>query len=96
MEPVVTVLAPRHVLRLSRAAGTRITVLGGRVWLTESGSRDDVFLSAGQSHVVAGNGAVVIEAMASARAPAEDARLMVWPAASPTGRLARVLRHGAA
>lgn len=57
-----TLLAPRQVLRLSRAAGTRITVLGGHVWLTQSGSLDDVFLSAGQRFVVEGTGDVVIEA----------------------------------
>ena len=50
--------------RLEGAAGTRIVVHAGMVWLTESDWPDDVFLAAGESHVVAGNGLVLIEALA--------------------------------
>ncbi len=54
-------LDPGRVWSLQRAAGARITVRAGKVWITESGCADDVFLCAGQHHVVAGQGRVVIE-----------------------------------
>lgn len=54
-------LDPGTLFRLEHAAGTRIAVHAGQVWITESGEPGDVFLSAGQSHVVAGAGRVVIE-----------------------------------
>lgn len=92
----MTVLAPLQVLRLTHAAGTRITLLGGRVWITESGRTDDVFLSAGESHRVEGDGVVVIEAMALRQAPAEPARLMVWPASPADDRRPRATRPGLA
>lgn len=49
------------VFRFERAAGTRITVHVGCVWITESGEPDDVFLSARQLYVVVGSGRVLIE-----------------------------------
>ena len=43
------------------AAGACITVQRGRVWLTQSGDANDYFVSAGERHVVARPGRVVIE-----------------------------------
>jgi ferric-dicitrate binding protein FerR (iron transport regulator) len=43
------------------AAGTCIAVQAGRVWLTQSGDANDYFVEAGQRHVVARAGRVVIE-----------------------------------
>jgi len=56
------------VRTLKRCAGVRIEVLSGRLWLTEPGDPDDHFLAGGHSHLVVGNGAVVIEN--SGRVPA--------------------------
>ena len=50
--------------RLESAAGTRIVVHEGMVWLTESDWPDDVFLAAGESHMVVGNGLELIEPLA--------------------------------
>jgi hypothetical protein len=42
-------------------AGACIAVQSGRVWLTQTGDADDHFVDAGQRHVVACSGRVVIE-----------------------------------
>jgi hypothetical protein len=49
-------------LRLSDARGTRIVGGGGRRWLTEEGSAEDVFLRRGDAYVVRGDGRVVVGA----------------------------------
>ena len=43
------------------AAGACITVQSGRIWLTQTGDPNDYFVEAGQRHVVARAGRVVIE-----------------------------------
>ena len=43
-------------------AGTCIAVQSGRIWLTQTGDANDYFVDAGQRHVVARRGRVVIEA----------------------------------
>ena len=43
------------------AAGACIAVQSGRVWLTQTGDANDYFVGAGQRHVVARRGRVVIE-----------------------------------
>ncbi|MFZ5488698.1 MAG: DUF2917 domain-containing protein [Thiomonas sp.] len=58
-------LEPGMFLRLERAAGTRLRILSGQVWITESGQPDDVFLSAGQSYDIVGSGRVVVEPQAA-------------------------------
>ena len=42
-------------------AGACIAVQSGRIWLTQTGDADDHFVDAGQRHVVARCGRVVIE-----------------------------------
>ncbi len=49
-------------LRLSDACGVRVLGLEGRVWLTEEGSPDDVFLCSGDAHLIGRNGRVLIQA----------------------------------
>jgi hypothetical protein len=43
-------------------AGTCIAVQSGRIWLTQAGDANDYFVDAGQRHVVARAGHVVMEA----------------------------------
>ena len=53
---------PAHAtLARELAAGACITVQSGRVWLTQTGDANDYFVGAGQRHVVARSGRVVIE-----------------------------------
>ena len=50
-----------HELR----AGACIAVQSGRVWLTQTGDANDYIVDAGQRHVVACSGRVVIESFAA-------------------------------
>ena len=43
------------------AAGACIAVQSGRIWLTQTGDANDYFVDAGQRHVMARGGRVVIE-----------------------------------
>ena len=49
-------------LRLSKARGVKVLGIEGRVWLTEEGSPDDVFLCGGDTHLIGCDGRVVIQA----------------------------------
>ena len=80
--------APDSVVRLAAnatvarhlTAGARIAVQSGRIWLTQTGDANDYFVAAGQSHVVARGGRVVIEAFS----PQTTLRVTVdAPAARP-------------
>lgn len=53
-------LKSNDFLRLERAAGTRIEVLAGRVWITEPGRACDNFLVPGQLFRISGNGLVLV------------------------------------
>ena len=55
------VLAPGRARRLPGQAGARLTVIAGRVWLTESGIDADRFVGPGQSVRLEGRGRVVVE-----------------------------------
>ena len=62
------------------AAGSCIAVQSGRVWLTQTGDANDYFVDAGQRHVIARSGRVVIEGCA----PQATFRLLsAAPAARP-------------
>jgi hypothetical protein len=52
-------------MRLDAARGATLRVRRGRVWLTEQGLRDDVFLDAGQSWRLRRPGRAVVQAEAS-------------------------------
>ena len=57
---------PAHAtLARELAAGACIAVQSGRVWLTQTGDANDYFVGAGQRHVVARAGRVVIEGFAA-------------------------------
>ncbi len=53
-------LAENDFLRLTRARGTTVEVLDGRVWITEAGRERDAFVSSGMRYNVAGDGLVVV------------------------------------
>jgi hypothetical protein len=60
--PDTLVRLPAHAtVARELAAGACITVQSGRVWLTQTGDANDYFVGAGQRHVVARSGRVVIE-----------------------------------
>lgn len=50
------------LLNISDAAGRSLRVLDGRVWITQHGSLDDVFLEAGETHTFVGSGPAVVTA----------------------------------
>lgn len=90
-------LAQGTMLRFERAAGARVTVHAGQVWITESGETDDVFLSAGQHYVVAGSGRVLIEAHGAGTGATVDIspanrRPPPFKPAQPWGDLVRMRR----
>ena len=60
--PDVAVRLHAHAtLARELGAGACIAVQSGRVWLTQTGDAHDYFVEAGQRHVVARRGRVVIE-----------------------------------
>ena len=60
--PDAVVRLPAHAtLARELAAGACVAVQSGRVWLTQTGDANDYFVDAGQRHVVARAGRVVIE-----------------------------------
>ena len=65
--PHVVSLAHGEALALDGAHGSIVEAGAGLLWLTVEGEAGDVFLSAGQSHRIVGQGRVVIEG--AARAP---------------------------
>lgn len=56
----VTLEASRP-LTIANGAGTQIQILEGRVWLTEEGVPEDVFLSPGAEYILHRNGRAVLE-----------------------------------
>ena len=54
-------LPARATVSRDLAAGACIAVQSGRAWVTQSGDGNDYFVGAGQRHVVARHGRVVIE-----------------------------------
>jgi hypothetical protein len=56
-----------ELLRLDTAAGSRVRVLFGTVWLTEPRRLDDVFAASGDAVVLDYGGRVLIEARGFAR-----------------------------
>ena len=59
---MILTLKAQHFLRLKDARGVPLKVLRGRAWITENGSPQDSFLSAGTSYAVRGNGLVLVSA----------------------------------
>lgn len=64
--PLEVVLRSDRPLRLDRADGRHIRCVAGCVWITAPGVRDDIYLQRGESWQIAGNRAVLVEAVGSA------------------------------
>lgn len=60
-------LRDNQPLRLDGARGLRIECMVGMIWITETGHPDDIFLSAGQSYRLAGNGISLVESIGDGR-----------------------------
>lgn len=60
------VLRNRHPLRLDRASGKRVRCISGCVWITAPGVVADIFLKAGASWCISGQGRVLVEAVGCA------------------------------
>jgi hypothetical protein len=74
-------LAARAPLAGHLAAGACIAVQSGRIWLTQTGDANDYFVAAGERHVLARGGRVVIESFA----PQSTLRVLRGPAAARAG-----------
>ncbi len=72
-----------ELLRLDAAAGSRVQVLFGAIWLTEPRRLDDVFAGSGDEVVLAHGGRVLLEAQGFAR--------VIVPAARPQSKVADVI-----
>lgn len=56
-----------EIVSLKGSRGIEITVLAGRLWITEEASNDDIWLEAGQHANLSGDGLAVIEAVGASR-----------------------------
>ena len=71
-DPPVAVLARGRLLALDHARAARLTVVSGRILLTEAGVSADRLLLPGQIYRVAGRGRVLLEAIDEARVRVES------------------------
>lgn len=60
-------LSPARFVRLHEARGTRIRCVVGCLWITVTGSAEDVFLRDGDSFKIPAPGLVLIEALVASR-----------------------------
>ena len=72
-------LAANDFLRLTKARGTTVEVLEGRVWITEAGRERDAFVNSGMRYDIAGDGLVVV-GQEGGREGGMAARIAVRPA----------------
>jgi hypothetical protein len=72
-------------LRLVGAAGLCIDCQGGKIWITEAGEAADIFLMAGDSYRIAGQGLALIESIG-------DGRVRLAMARPNGGWLAKLVR----
>jgi len=87
-------LSAQTPLQVDEAAGCTVRVVAGRVWITQEGSVDDVFLDAGSGHTFRTDGKVVISAEGARHASATvlfDAPLSVAARATPMTIVKRLL-----
>lgn len=73
-------------LRVARAAGLRIDCLGGKIWITVAGEAADIFLMAGDSYRITGQGLALIESVG-------DGWVRLAMARPAGGWLARLVRQ---
>ncbi len=57
------VLQENHPRAFNDAGGAELRTVSGIVWITETGTAEDVFLCAGKSHRILRKGRVVVEAV---------------------------------
>jgi hypothetical protein len=77
----------REMIRLEGAAGTKLQILLGSVWITQEGDRNDYYLSATDTITLERPGLALVHAL-------EPTELVVWrpvPQISVTAQLARGL-----
>ncbi|QJR14112.1 DUF2917 domain-containing protein [Usitatibacter palustris] len=60
-------LAPGQFVTLEHGRGVEICVAQGRLWITEESRLDDIWLSAGESASLHGDGRALIEAVDASR-----------------------------
>lgn len=82
------VIARRSMTGFDNIRGARLSVVCGSVWITQSGSTDDVCLDAGQSFRIARNGLTIV----SATPESPFAVVMVEPHGPVTSTLRNRLR----
>ena len=88
-------LTSKAPLNIVGGHGSSVRVLRGRIWITQEGSIDDVFLNAGQSHTLEADGKVIISAEGPARSTATvafDAPLSIQSRPTLGAFLGRLLR----
>jgi len=66
MQNELTFVRRGQLCALELASGSRVCVVGGRVWLTEAGIAEDFILSANQEHVVEAGGRVLVDVVDAA------------------------------
>lgn len=54
-------------IRLADALGMRVRCLRGTIWITSAGESGDVFLQAGESHLIPRNGLSLVESIGGGR-----------------------------
>ena len=74
-------LFPGTPLNIEHAEGATLRVVRGRVWVTQEGSVDDVFIDAGAGHTFRADGRVVISAERSGAGSSEAAIVFDAPLA---------------
>jgi hypothetical protein len=101
MKKMTIDLARGATLNVEDPASTTIRVLRGRIWITQEGSVDDVFVDAGGGHTFRGDGRALISAdgpTGQAATLVFDAPLAIHAPASFTSTLRRLVtwRHAPA
>lgn len=67
-------LQDNQPVRLNSARGLRVTCTAGRVWITETGVTEDIFLHPGQSHQIGSDALALIESIGGGKVCFEPAQ----------------------
>lgn len=84
-------LSAETPINLEDPGGTTLRVLRGRVWITQEGSVDDVFLDAGTGYTFRADGKVIISVEGATATILFDAPLAVAGRATLASTLKRLL-----
>jgi len=85
LERANLILRFREAIRLDDAAGTRLRVLRGSVWITQEGDRKDYYVPAAGTITLDRPGLALVHAL-------EPAELLLWQAVPQISVAARVAR----